>query len=118
MPINNPSGGEVYLSYIATLLQSGIGDPVATVIYNTLPELPVWSRQAVGQYVCQVSGDIFTAQKTVILCTSVKTTVNQGLIYARLDDPTFFFVDTTTLAGVAADDILDGGVVVEVKVYP
>lgn len=39
-----------YKEYVAILEQSGTGDPVATVLVNTLGGVPVWTRVNEGYY--------------------------------------------------------------------
>ena len=43
-----------YKVYTALLTQSGTDDPVATVLENTLSGTPVWTRNDVGDYTCDV----------------------------------------------------------------
>jgi len=52
--------------YRATLTQAGANPPVATVLENTLSDVPVWSYTAAGQYDLTLTGE-FTADKTFII---------------------------------------------------
>jgi len=54
-----------YKVYTAKLNQSGTGIPVATILENTLPGTPVFSRTGVGDYLFTLAG-VFLAAKVYI----------------------------------------------------
>jgi len=57
-----------YKVYTALLTQSGITDPVATVLENTLGGTIVWTRDSIGVYTA-TSSNLFVADKTICFTT-------------------------------------------------
>jgi hypothetical protein len=60
------AGTASYKVYRATLTQTSTTAPVATVLENTFPDVPVWSYAGVGDYNLTLTG-AFPANRTVIL---------------------------------------------------
>jgi hypothetical protein len=55
------------LMYKAIISQVGTNDPTATIIYNTLGEVPTFARTMAATYELEVVNPIFTLNKTIIL---------------------------------------------------
>lgn len=55
------------LMYKAIISQVGTADPTATIIYNTLGEVPTFARTMAATYELEVVNPIFTLNKTIIL---------------------------------------------------
>lgn len=56
-----------HYTYKAILTQTSTNAPVATVLYNDLPQgTPVWSYSSAGQYYCTLTG-AFTSGKTFVM---------------------------------------------------
>ena len=101
--------------YVALLTQTGTDAPVATVLENTLGEVPVWSRDDVGEYFLTASGNIFVQDKTAILIGSPSSGAgNQAL--AMWQSVTQIFVAVYSGGGVADGFLAD--TILKVEVYP
>lgn len=59
-----------YKVYTATITQSGVSAPVATVLENTLGGAVTWTYNSVGAYNI-VSDGLFTQGKTVVTCSNL-----------------------------------------------
>lgn len=73
--------------YTATLTQSGVAAPVATVLENTTGATITWTRNAVGDYLGTASSSVFTASKTAIHVSGANfgdpfSTINSGRVGA------------------------------------
>jgi hypothetical protein len=66
-----------YLEYEALLSQTGSGDPVATVLRNSLGFTPAWSRLTTGIYTTNDSA-ILTAKTTVYVNSSSEAIILAG----------------------------------------
>lgn len=91
------------LEYTAVLSQSGAGNPVATVIKNTLGEV-TFVRDDIGTYLVNSAG-LFTPNKTVAFVTASVT----GLFI------TMFPVSTQFIFQLDSDDWTG---VIQILVYP
>ena len=60
-----------YTVYTALISQTGTAAPVATVLQNTTSGTIAWVRDSLGNYAGVITGDAFTADKTLVF-------VNQG----------------------------------------
>ena len=104
-----------YKIYVATLTQTGIDPPVATVLQNTLGGTPIWARYAAGSYYMTLAG-IFTSGKTTVLhnTTGPNYSVN---VFAYWEDVNTIYYDS-----MASGTLLDGNFykqhTIEVRVYP
>lgn len=72
-------GDPGYLEYIATLSQSGMAAPVATVLKNTLGGTPTFARTSPGSYAMTLTG-AWTSGKTVILPGTIPAGITGGTV--------------------------------------
>jgi len=80
--------------YIAKLVQSGTGAPVATVLGNSYDGAISFSRNTTGDYTCHSSGGEFVLAKTVIRFQEITDAGNViGINVSRNNDefPTDFY---------------------------
>lgn len=123
--LNQFNSDDPGLVYIATLDQSGVGAPVATIIKNTLGVVPVWSYDDVGRYVLTAEG-VFTSGKTrVIAPQPANDPAFTGDAYsAGSDDEDTVYLTSASVAGAtgivtAANGRLNEGYSwIEIRVYP
>jgi hypothetical protein len=105
-----------YKSYVATLTQSNLDDPSATVIYNSLNEDIVWLRSGTGQYNGTLTG-AFTVGKTVVILGTNTLVAGSSAKYDSQN------ADIDTVPILTYDDsftIADGmliNTVIEIRVY-
>lgn len=94
----------VVKKYSAIINQSGSDAPVATVLENTLGGTLVWTRDSAGYYVGTLSGAFETAKTQFYI-----TPCDLGFQYLAGVNiaPDSVFINTYTLAGVAADGRLN-----------
>jgi hypothetical protein len=59
-----------YKVYTALITQQDDNDPVATVLENTLGEIPVWTRDDIGNYYLDSISNLFTTNKTFTIVTN------------------------------------------------
>jgi hypothetical protein len=59
-----------YKVYTVLLTQAGTSDPVATILENTLGEIPVWTRDVTGNYYLDSTSNLFTTNKTFTTVTN------------------------------------------------
>ena len=120
-------GGGSYLSYVAVLKQQDTNDPIAIVLENTLPEVPVWSRDSTGYYRLSAVNEIFKTNKTVSFIGSNYDSPLGTMKFGRADnngsdtERVIWLNVYNTLFEPA--DISAGGssfydVYVEIRVYP
>lgn len=96
----------VYNSYAALLNQTGTDAPTATVIYNGLSGLIVWTRFTNGEYRGTLAG-AFPAGKTLVFITNSTGGVVAG---TRLDDNTINII-------TSGDSVLINASL-KIEVYP
>jgi hypothetical protein len=111
--------GPVPLVYRALLSQSSTAAPVATVLENTLGEVPTFSRDAAGEYTLDTVAAIFTISKVAILLGSVGSgAVDEGVFlgYAARESDTSISIFTYS-GSAGLDDILQT-TAIEILVYP
>lgn len=115
-------GAAPYLVYTAVLTQSGTNPPVATVLQNTLGEVPTYSYSAMGKYVINTVGNVFTSVKTAIFSQNVYDQPNAGdtpiITPTFVNDPqtiSLHVINATT--GAYLDDVMID-VTIEIRVYP
>ena len=63
--------------YTALLTQQEDNDPVATILENTLGEIPVWTRDTIGNYYLDSISNLFTTNKTFTTVTNRELTTLQ-----------------------------------------
>ena len=71
------NGGRPYKSYTALLTQQEEDAPVAIILENTLGEIPVWTRDATGNYYLDSISNLFTTNKTFTTVTNRELTTLQ-----------------------------------------
>ena len=55
-----------YTTYTALLDQTGVNNPVATVLKNDIGATITWTRTAFGEFTATASSAVFTAAKTIV----------------------------------------------------
>ena len=128
----NNKDGEVkpYKVYIATLTQTGTNAPIATVLENTLGEVPTWSYVSAGTYRLNTIGDVFVDGKTVLFSTVERNnrggenpllqqiTLSSSIIITRLTIHNWQFDDNGDGIVVQGNEIgQDQIVIIEIRVY-
>lgn len=110
--------------YVALLTQSGGTDaPVATVLENTLGEVPIWSYVAAGLYELDTMAGIFLSDKTFLTLGTIPQ-VNEeparlGSLARSGDTAILLSIGQTDLTGAFnRADISIGGVSCVIEVYP
>ena len=106
-----------YTRYSALLTQVG-GAPTAVELKNDTGATMVWTRTGVGTYLCTASAPVFTAtNKVQVFINPGKSSAGPGaFIEWESATTTTVEVTTYTLAGIAADDLLDNGAF-EIRIY-
>lgn len=99
--------------YVALLTQTGTNDPVATVLENTLGEVPVWTREDQGEYRATIGNPLFTLTKTWVVIGDVDFALSYKTMADRLSD-TQIFVGTIN---TSADDGVLAATAFEIRVY-
>jgi hypothetical protein len=100
-----------YKRYIALISQTGILDPVATVLENTIGNI-VWTRAAVGDYLGTLTG-AFSTQDKVYLIIGQSQTDRFSINYIDSDNVNIITLDS---AGTNQDTLL-GYTTIEIRVY-
>lgn len=97
--------------YKALISQAGENDPTASVLENTLGEVPTFSRSAVGSYLIATTG-ILTTNKTFVLCQQIN---GQDI---RTDQsgstPDSIELYSCTSVGILADGLINVSILIEV----
>lgn len=113
--------------YRALLVQGGTNAPVATVLENSLGEVPTWSYIDVGMFGFNAVATIFTQFKSAASIAPVFQAAGQPFGWAHTGDPNDanqWRVYTGNVDGdghaAAANDILlsDSLTLFEIRVYP
>lgn len=114
--VSIPVGYKVYRALVS---QTGLNNPTAVILENTLGGVPVWTRAGIGDYRLTLAG-VFTANKT---------TAREGIAYLyassfpryfagdRLSSNVYQVLTYSNAAGLAADDVLLN-TLIEIFVYP
>jgi len=107
-----------YTAYNALVTQSGVLAPVISDLKNDTGATMTWTRTGVGVYLCTASSAVFTAaNKVQVFINPGKSSGGPGaFIEWERSSTTVIEVTTYTIAGVAADDLLDNGAV-EIRIY-
>lgn len=103
------TGVRIYDVYTALLTQSGVGDPVATVLENTLGAV-VWTRDGSGFHSGTLAG-AFPEAKTFVLYGQIATTNGPDVSAGWAD---------VNSVGISTPDG-DGTIIrfsIEIRVYP
>jgi hypothetical protein len=104
-----------YKVYTALLTQTGINDPVANVLYNTIGTVTV-SRTGAGVYnISCPDFNFFTLNKTAICAVPTNTNIYRYTI--RPTNPTTVELVTFNSANPPSIDDLLSNTMVEIRVY-
>lgn len=101
------------LIYKAKVSQAGTADPTATIIYNTLGEVPTYARQGTGEYELGIVAALFTA-KTIVNITLLE---NANTFSTKVEMTANNKVTLYTYTTEVVDD-LDGDLFVSIEIYP
>lgn len=101
--------------YRAILSQTGVNAPTATIITNTLGEVPTWFYIGVGSYEVGLAGTGFTANKTFVT-PILNINANPFSIKASWAATNKVEIQTFDAAGVAAE--IEGDIQILIEVYP
>lgn len=124
--VNSPSNGWILLSnistpyvpptapykvYTALLTQSATSAPVATILQNTLGQIPTYGYTGKGKYSVAVTGSALTLNKTSIEFGSNINPANTGTIVAPTINTTSlttsgFSINTTDSTGSTINEVL------------
>jgi hypothetical protein len=83
--------------YVALLTQTGTDAPVATVLENTLGEVPTFAYNGNGDYTLNAVSAIFLDGKTDVSISNVLDLGNPMAIYAGRSSDTSISINTYTL---------------------
>jgi len=103
-----------YKSYVCLLTQSGILDPVATVLYNDIGDV-TWTRVQDGVYLANTEG-LLTQDKTIGFCQ----VSNYSTHYQTIKYDYHYYGDGILLSQYTFEGILVDGFdrsMIEIKVY-
>jgi hypothetical protein len=98
--------------YVALLSQSGTDAPVATVLENSLGGAIVWTRTDVGEYRGTLTGAFPTLSKTFFV--PQRPYIPQLETHGVLAWASVNAINLT----IGGDDMMDGGLMIEIRVYP
>lgn len=110
----NPTVGLPYKVYTALLFQSGANSPTATILENTLGEVPTFGAYGLaGSYTINTIGAVFTANKTY-------SPQNGNAFFNENSGNTFYLqasrasnfsvaISSFDSAGTKADDLINSG---------
>lgn len=109
-------GSALYKRYIANLSQTDAEAPVATILENSLGNIPVWTRTNIGEYNLALT-NAFTENKTVVFISnsSAASVTPSWCFWQRTDGSNLYFLSMDA-SDNNADNILKGGSV-EIRVY-
>ena len=99
-----------YTTYTALLTQTGVNNPVATVLKNDIGATITWTRTAFGEFTATASSAVFTAAKTIVfLNNGIGALGNQSV---RWSNP-----GTTTVFLDALQDGFLTNASIEIRIY-
>lgn len=98
--------------YVALLNQTGTNAPVATVLENTLGEVPTFTYNSNGNYTLNTASAILLATKTVVSISNVLDIGNPMAIYAGRTSDTAIVINTYSMNDLLANTAI------EIRVYP
>jgi len=128
-PVGSSQSGNGAKVYRALLTQTDADAPVATVLENTLGEVPTYAYTALGEYALNLVASLFAANKTITLITPVGGLQNSPdvpffnvLISSTTQIQIFSTITSsggggTWAAPVAADGLLSA-TYIQIIVYP
>lgn len=113
-----------YKHYTVLVTQSGTSAPTVTVLANELSGTPVWTRSAIGVYLCTLVG-AFTADKTFFQAQeNVYLTTDTQVIHISIKRLSADVIQVITLyvdPSAPGLDEMDGALnatPIEIRVYP
>jgi acetyltransferase-like isoleucine patch superfamily enzyme len=115
--INGQSVTEIlptYKKYIATISQTGILDPVVTILENTIGDI-VWIRTGVGNYEGVLTNGFPSADKTYLMVNQVNSA--QGVYYFTWASTSQLFLQWYDFSLAQTDSVLINNTI-EIRVYP
>jgi len=102
-------------TYVAKVSQNGTDAPVATVIYNTLSGVPVWSRSGVGSYLLTLASE-FVENKTVGFSQLLLNNVDdEWITHFRRSTDNLMQLDIYNMSSVGVDGWT---AYIKIEVYP
>lgn len=104
----------LYKKYIATISQTGLLDPVVTVLENTIGDI-VWIRTSAGNYEGVLTGAFPSADKTYLNIS--QTNSAQGVYYITWGSTSQIFVQWYDFGYVQVDSTLLQNTI-EIRIYP
>jgi hypothetical protein len=104
-----------YKTYVALISQTGIANPVATVLENTLGGNLTWQYVGTGSYRV-VSNFLFTLNKTTITINNVQFNGGVAPSVGSFPDPSYLYVFSFDATAALEDSRLSGNLV-EIRVY-
>ena len=75
-----------YTVYTALITQAGTAAPVATILQNTTGGTFTYARTSGGDYTVTVSGNLFTANKTLVFLNGGSSENNHDIAWERASD--------------------------------
>ena len=108
-------GGGGYQVYTALLNQESTGDPVATVLQNTIGTIE-WYRDSQGSYYAYSPDGLFTVGATFVT-VSYSNYWAEGTIAFWMDDPQYVNINTLDSSFTYQDDLCYD-TPIEIRVYP
>ena len=103
---------KTYKVYSALLTQVGTSDPTATVLQNNTSGTIAWTRVVSGQYIGTLTGDTFTANKTLVL---MNQPVGIRLLASNRSSNTKLLLACKDFGGGFQDDF--DALSIEVRIY-
>lgn len=103
---------KTYKVYSALLTQVGTSDPTATVLQNNTSGTIAWTRGVSGQYIGTLTGDTFTANKTLVL---MNQPVGIRLLASNRSSNTQLLLACKDFGGGFQDDF--DALSIEVRIY-
>jgi hypothetical protein len=113
-----PQGINAYKSYVASITQTELQNPIQNVVFNDTGVSIVWTRSTSGNYLGTVSASFFDTSKVVIFTSSTLGGDFASTIMASAVDANLLQVLTLRVQGggsVLADDLFN--CFIEVRVY-
>jgi len=113
--IENKVNKDEYESVIGYLNQSGVSDPVLTVLKNDTGVTPVLAFGSTGSFSLTMTG-VFVTGKTFIAVRRQVTATDKEAIYSRSNADTILIQTFTTSTGTAGNGLLND-TPIEIRIY-
>jgi hypothetical protein len=102
-----------YKKYIATITQTGILDPVVTILENTIGNIS-WIRTSAGNYEGILTNAFPSADKTYLMVNQVNTS---GICYLTYASTSQLYLQWYNFSLAQTDNVLMNNTI-EIRVYP